>query len=101
LLFDYPDFYRVELWRSLTGLKGEKMYSKILVPLDGSKLAECVIPHVELIAKGCGAKKIIFFRVWEPLQVWSGKNTFNGTTLKRLRRKIISRHWLKTPGSTE
>ena len=52
------------------------MYSKILVPLDGSKLAECVLPHVELIAKGCGAKEVIFFRAWEPLQVWSGKNTF-------------------------
>jgi nucleotide-binding universal stress UspA family protein len=52
------------------------MYNRILVPLDGSKLAECVLPHVELIAKGCGAKEIVFFRVWEPLQVWSGKNTF-------------------------
>jgi nucleotide-binding universal stress UspA family protein len=29
---------------------GEKMYKKILVPLDGSKLAECVLPHVEDLA---------------------------------------------------
>jgi len=27
------------------------MYKKILVPLDGSSLAECVIPHIEAIAK--------------------------------------------------
>ncbi len=27
------------------------MYQKILVPLDGSKLAECVLPHVEELAK--------------------------------------------------
>jgi nucleotide-binding universal stress UspA family protein len=27
------------------------MYHKILVPLDGSNLAECVMPHVEEIAK--------------------------------------------------
>jgi nucleotide-binding universal stress UspA family protein len=26
------------------------MYKKILVPLDGSKLAECVLPHVESLA---------------------------------------------------
>ena len=30
------------------------MYSKILVPLDGSGLAECVFEHVKEIAKGCG-----------------------------------------------
>jgi len=28
------------------------MYDKILVPLDSSKLAECVIPHVISLAKG-------------------------------------------------
>ncbi|HEX7364687.1 MAG TPA: universal stress protein [Dehalococcoidia bacterium] len=27
------------------------MYRRILVPLDGSKLAECVMPHIEAIAK--------------------------------------------------
>jgi len=41
------------------------MYEKILVPLDGSKLAECVLPHVESIAKGCGVKQVIFLRVAE------------------------------------
>ena len=28
------------------------MYSKILVPLDGSDIAECVLPYVEAIAMG-------------------------------------------------
>lgn len=42
------------------------MYRKIMVPLDGSKLAECVIPHVESIAKGCGTEEVILFRVCEP-----------------------------------
>ncbi len=41
------------------------MYKKILVPLDGSKLAECVLPHVESIAQGCGAETIILIRVLE------------------------------------
>lgn len=39
------------------------MYRKILVPLDGSKLAECVLPHVESIARGCGAGSLVFVRV--------------------------------------
>jgi len=42
------------------------MYDKILVPLDGSKLAECVLPHVEKLAKGCDAKEVILLRVCEP-----------------------------------
>ncbi len=28
------------------------MYKKIAVPLDGSKLAECVLPHIEQTAGG-------------------------------------------------
>jgi nucleotide-binding universal stress UspA family protein len=43
------------------------MYKKILVPLDGSELAECVLPHVEAIAKGCLAESITFVRVVEPV----------------------------------
>ena len=39
------------------------MYQKILVPLDGSELAECVLPHVESIAKGCSVKNVTFLRV--------------------------------------
>ncbi len=29
------------------------MYKKILVPLDGSGLAEHVLEHVKAVAKGC------------------------------------------------
>jgi nucleotide-binding universal stress UspA family protein len=39
------------------------MYEKILVPLDGSKLAESVLPHVEAIARGCSVMEIILLRV--------------------------------------
>jgi nucleotide-binding universal stress UspA family protein len=38
------------------------MYKKILVPLDGSELAECVFPHVESIAKGCNVASVVFVR---------------------------------------
>jgi len=41
------------------------MYQNILVPLDGSKLAECVLPHVEVLLRGSQAK-VTFVRVVEP-----------------------------------
>jgi len=43
------------------------MYEKIMVPLDGSELAECVLPHVEGFIKGCHVSKVVFVRVVEPL----------------------------------
>jgi nucleotide-binding universal stress UspA family protein len=45
------------------------MFKKILVPLDGSELAECVLPHVESIARGCGVESVIFLRVVEPFHI--------------------------------
>ncbi len=48
------------------------MYQKILVPLDGSRLAECVLPHVESIAKGCGVETVTFVRVSEPVKIPPG-----------------------------
>ena len=45
------------------------MYNKILVPMDGSELAECVLPHVESVSKGCSTKEITFVRVAEPVRL--------------------------------
>ncbi len=45
------------------------MYSRILVPLDGSTLAECVLPHVDAIAKGCGTETVAFVRAVEPIHL--------------------------------
>jgi len=45
------------------------MYRKILVPLDGSKLAECVLPHVETLAKGCQVNEVEYVRVFEPFHM--------------------------------
>jgi len=42
------------------------MYQKIMVPLDGSELAECVLPHVETFIKGCHVGNVVFVRVVEP-----------------------------------
>ncbi len=42
------------------------MVKKILVPLDGSQLAECVLPYVEELAKGCQVEEVIILRACEP-----------------------------------
>jgi len=41
------------------------MYKKVVVPLDGSKLAECVLPHLESIATGCHTEEVILVTVTE------------------------------------
>jgi nucleotide-binding universal stress UspA family protein len=41
------------------------MYKTILVPLDGSKRAEAILPHVGQLAQ-CYEAKVVFFRVVEP-----------------------------------
>ena len=48
------------------------MYKKILVPLDGSKLAECILDHVAAISMGCHAKEVVFLSVVEPFHMPSG-----------------------------
>ncbi len=44
------------------------MYNKILVPLDGSELAECVLPHVEAMAAS-NKVAVTFLYVIQPLDV--------------------------------
>lgn len=43
------------------------MYQKIMIPLDGSELAECVLPHAEAFVKGGMAKTAVLIWVLEPL----------------------------------
>ena len=45
------------------------MYKKVVVPLDGSKLAEVVLPHLEEIAKGCSIPEIVLVSVTEHSKV--------------------------------
>jgi nucleotide-binding universal stress UspA family protein len=44
------------------------MYKKVVVPLDGSDLAELALPHLEAIAKGCGVEHILLVSVTEMVQ---------------------------------
>ena len=45
------------------------MYKKMMVPLDGSELAECVLPHVEAFITGFRIAEIVFVRVLEPMTI--------------------------------
>jgi nucleotide-binding universal stress UspA family protein len=44
------------------------MYKKVVVPLDGSKLAEAALPHLEEIAKGCSIPQVLLISVTELLK---------------------------------
>ena len=45
------------------------MYQHIMVPMDGSKLAECVLPHVEAIGGGCNVARVTLTRVIAPFHL--------------------------------
>jgi nucleotide-binding universal stress UspA family protein len=60
------------------------MYKKILVPLDGSKLAECALPHAEELAKCCDTEKVILVSVTERIQGYSALADSNQPTGRRI-----------------
>jgi nucleotide-binding universal stress UspA family protein len=43
------------------------MYKKLLVPLDGSEVSECVLAHAREIALGCRIPKVVLLYVVEPI----------------------------------
>ncbi len=59
------------------------MYREVLVPLDGSRLAECALEHVRSIAKGCQVSKVVLLMVLEPLLSLSTPH--DDTAVKRVR----------------
>ena len=40
-----------------------------MVPLDGSDLAECVVPHVEILTSGGNVSDVVLVRVINPLRL--------------------------------
>jgi nucleotide-binding universal stress UspA family protein len=50
----------------------DNMYKKILVPLDGSQLAECTLEQVKEIAAGCGAAQVVLLTVTESIHMVGG-----------------------------
>lgn len=49
------------------------MYKRIMVPLDGSKLAETVFPHLETVIKGCATPEVIVVQAVEPISIPIGR----------------------------
>jgi len=61
------------------------VYRRIVVPLDGSELAECVLPHVEAIARGCNASKVLLITVVEPITIPYGRQVSKIASIEQLK----------------
>jgi nucleotide-binding universal stress UspA family protein len=61
------------------------MYKRIMVPLDGSKLAECVLPHLETLAKVSPSPEVIVVRAVEPLSVPYGREVAKFASLEQVK----------------
>ncbi len=67
------------------------MYKKILVPLDGSKLAECVLPHLQTLVQGCQVRDVIFMRVIEPIKpVVAADSMMSPEEVERIEASMVS-----------
>ena len=61
------------------------MYKNIMVPLDGSPLAECVLPHLDALAKGCQMENVTLVRVVEDVRMPGGAEAgFDEKQLKEI-----------------
>jgi nucleotide-binding universal stress UspA family protein len=61
------------------------MYQKVMVPLDGSKLAECVFPYVKGLVRGKEVKNISLVRVIEPIRnINGGEAVLSDDQVKKL-----------------
>ena len=58
------------------------MYKKILVPLDGSELAECVLPHVQSFENRFPDSHFIFARVVVPIAEYLNQESYSGSVDK-------------------
>jgi nucleotide-binding universal stress UspA family protein len=67
------------LWEGFLPERSNKMFKNILVPLDSSKRAEAILPHVEELARNNNAQ-VNFLQVVEPQYVFTGPEgyTFEG-----------------------
>lgn len=61
------------------------MYKKIMVALDGSKLAESVLPHLETVIKGSEFPEVIVVQAVEPLSIPYGLEAAKLTSLEQLK----------------
>ncbi len=60
------------------------MYKRIMVPLDGSKLAECVLPHLETVVQGCDSPEVIAVQAVEPISIPYGRAVAEFTSVEQV-----------------
>jgi nucleotide-binding universal stress UspA family protein len=60
------------------------MYDKILVPLDGSERAECVLPHVEALAQAFEPQEVMLVSVTERVTGFRMMDDYSRPTGERL-----------------
>lgn len=72
------------------------MYKKILVPLDGSELAECVLPHLEAFIEGFQISDVTLVRVVEPEIPYHGDYPIDSEVLlkREAEMKSVARDYL-------
>ncbi len=80
------------------------MYQNIMLPLDGSDLAECVFPHLEAIALGCNVPSVTLIYVAEPIGViqpqreeWRDRQLHYITTAQNYLDEVTNRLTKLTP----
>ena len=62
------------------------MYKKIMVPLDGSKLAECVLPHLEAVVRGSKpTPDVLLVQAVEPISIPYGREVAEITSMEQLK----------------
>jgi nucleotide-binding universal stress UspA family protein len=61
------------------------VYKKIMVPLDGSKLAECVLPHLETVVKGSDSPEVLLVRAVEPIAIPYGREAAEIESMEQLK----------------
>ena len=68
------------------------MYKRILVPLDGSKRAEAILPHVEKLAR-CFDARVIFLSILEPIKIMASEGGYipNITTILHSQEEVKQR----------
>ncbi len=74
------------------------MYNKILVPLDGSKRAEAVLPHVEEMANRYGAETVFLLvdelqvTCWVGMKSWIYRNVVRSSICEKEKQSLIWRN---------
>ena len=79
------------------------MYETLLVPLDGSPSAECVMPHVRELLRGVADPRVVFLRVIEPLPTFDDGDVLLSESELRdvgIRREAEARAYLEGAATT-